>query len=150
MQKRLYFLIIIAFTFSHCANNQNNITDGTTDSILKIEMRLSAFGVESDDFPSIDADIDFVNDSSRCRKWFYNPAFKDSTYSLSKNEIENILKILTNSDLTKLKKEYTVSKSDQPRSIITIYTSKQKFIINDYGLEGEYPLQKLYDIVYKF
>ena len=49
-----------------------------------------------------------------------------------------------------LKKEYKVTMPDQPSSTTVIYTTKQKFVIKDYGLEGEYPLQELYKIVYKF
>ena len=113
-------------------------------------MNLSAFGVESDDFPSIDGVIDFSKDTSICVKTFYNPANKSSTYSLSKTEMKNILKLLKMSDIEKLKKEYKVGRTDQPSSKTVIYTRKTKFTIDDYGLEGDYPLQDLYKIVYKY
>jgi hypothetical protein len=113
-------------------------------------MNLSAFGVESDNFPSIDAYIDFVHDSSNCKKSYYNPAFKSSAYYLSHNEINRVLELLQKSNLEKLKEEYKVEKSDQPTSTTIIYTNTRKFTIKDYGLEGEYPLQELYKIVYKF
>jgi hypothetical protein len=112
-------------------------------------MNLSAFGVESDNFPSIAAYIDFVNDSSNCQKTYYNPAFKPSTYKLSTTEIEKVLQLLKASDLGKLKTEYSVSKTDQPTSTTTIYAGQRKFTVKDYGLEGEQPLKQLYKLVYK-
>jgi hypothetical protein len=118
--------------------------------ILKIEMHLSAFGVESDNFPSIDAYVDFTNDSSKCTKSYYNPAFKVSIYKLTHEEIKKILELLQNSDLSKLKEEYSVNKTDQPASTLIIYTDKRNYTIKDYGLEGESPLPDLYKIVYKF
>ena len=112
-------------------------------------MNLSAFGVESDNFPSIDAVIDFSKNKSECVKSYYNPAIEGSTYSLSKTDMEDILTLLNNSDLHKLKPKYKVTRTDQPRSKTVIYTSKTKYEISDYGLEGNYPLQELYEIVYK-
>jgi len=145
----LTFIIIGLFS---CSNGQTKTTanDNPTDHIVKIEMNLSAFGVESDDFPSIDAVIDFSKDTSVCVKSFYNPANKGSTYSLTKSEMNSILKLLKIEDLEKLKKEYKVDKTDQPSSKIKIYTTKKTFVVDDYGLEGDYPLQDLYKIVYKF
>jgi hypothetical protein len=113
-------------------------------------MSLSAFGVESDNFPSIAAYIDFTNDSSECRKTYYNPALKPLTYKLSNTEIKQLFKLLNAADLEKLKPEYRVSKTDQPTSTTTIYTGRKTFVVKDYGLEGEYPLQELYKIVYKY
>jgi hypothetical protein len=113
-------------------------------------MNLSAFGVESDSFPSINAIIDFSKDTSICVKSFDNPAYKGSAYSLTKSEMNSILKFLKIADLDKLKKEYSVGKTDQPSSKTKIYTIKKTFIVDDYGLEGDYPLQELYKIVYKY
>jgi len=113
-------------------------------------MNLSAFGVEADDFPSIEAHIDFLNDSSRCEKTYYNPAYKPSTYRLTSTEIKNALQLLRVTDFNKLKTEYSVSKTDQPTSTTTIYFGQKKVIIKDYGLEGDYPLRELYKIVYKY
>ena len=112
-------------------------------------MHLSAFGVESDNFPSIEAYIDFKLDSSNCEKSYYNPALKNSNYKLSSFEVKKVLDLLQNVDLSKLKNEYSVNKSDQPTSTIIIYTQKQSFKIKDNGLEGDYPLRDLYKIVYK-
>jgi hypothetical protein len=44
--------------------------------ISKVEFHLSAFAVESDEFPSIDGYIDFTKDSSNFSKSYYNPAHK--------------------------------------------------------------------------
>jgi hypothetical protein len=113
-------------------------------------MKLSAFGVEADDYPSIVAQIDFLQDTSRCEKSYYNPAFKSSTYRLSPSEIKNVFELLKSSNLNSLKAEYSVSRTDQPTSTMTIYSTHKTFIIKDYGLEGAYPLKELYKIVYKF
>jgi hypothetical protein len=152
MRTQLYILTFIIIGLFSCSNGQTKTTanDNPTDHIVKIEMNLSAFGVESDDFPSIDAVIDFSKDTSVCVKSFYNPANKGSTYSLTKSEMNSILKLLKIEDLEKLKKEYKVDKTDQPSSKIKIYTTKKTFVVDDYGLEGDYPLQDLYKIVYKF
>ncbi len=152
MKRQIYILTCIIVGLYSCSNGQTKTTsnDNPTDSIVKIEMNLSAFGVESDDFPSIDAMIDFSKDTSICVKSFYNPANKGSTYSLTKNEMNSILKLMKIADLEKLKKEYKVGKTDQPSSKTKIYTTKKTFVIDDYGLEGDYPLQELYKIVYKY
>lgn len=113
-------------------------------------MKLSAFGVESDRFPSIDAVIDFSKDTSVCVKSYYSSAYKGSTYSLSNIEIASILNLLKIPDIQKLKAEYKVSRTDQPSSKTIIYTTRTKYTINDYGLEGEHPLKELYKIVYKY
>ena len=81
--------IIIITNISNCPFSQNNSTGEKKliDSIMKIDMNLSGIGVESDNFPSINATIDFIKDTSECHKSYYNPTFKDSTYSLSKTEM---------------------------------------------------------------
>jgi hypothetical protein len=150
MEMRILSCILISIVASNFTYSDKPITSKSQDElILKIEMSLSAFGVESDDFPSIDAVIDFSNDSSHCAKWFYNPSNKDSVYYLSKQEIQSVLALLRISDLEKLKTEYHTKKPDQPSSKTVVYTTKRKFIINDYGLIGAYPLTELYEIVYK-
>ena len=115
-------------------------------------MYLSAFGVESDSFPSIDSYIDFVNDSGICKRSYYNPAIKGSTYKLSDSEIKKLLQLLQTTNLSTLKEEYKGEKDripDQPTSDITIYTTRKDFTIKDYGLGGNYPLKELYKTVYK-
>ena len=151
MQRIFYIAALIITGFNSCCFGQSNNTNKipAKDSIVKIEMNLSAFGVESDDFPSIEVYIDLNNDSSICNRSFFNPAYKNSTYFLSKDEIKKITTILMETDLEKLKKEYTVQASDQPSSTTTIYTPGKTFVIKDYGLKGDYPLQALYKIVYK-
>jgi len=149
MLRKLFFFLIIATSFCNCSSQQDT-TKPITDSITRLEMNLNAFGVEADNFPSIEAHIDFLNNSSRCEKTYYNPAFKPSTYKLTSTEIKKVLQLLRATDFTKLKTEYSVSKTDQPTSTITIHLGQRTFIIKDYGLEGEYPLQELYKIVYKY
>ena len=145
-----YFLIFLLVTTACDRHSQSGQESEARDVIRKIEMNLSAFGVESDDFPSIQATVDILNDSSVCIKTFYNPSYPDSIYKLSRLEMDQIVKLLRLSDIRNLKKEYTVAKTDQPRSITTFITNTEEFTIDDYGLVGEYPLQKLYEIVYKY
>lgn len=145
MKRKLIFILAL-ITLTGCGHtSQNNI-----ETIVKIEMSLSAFGVESDNFPNIDVVIDFTKGTSSCARTYYNPANKGSTYSLDKTEMTNILSLLKISDVQKLKQEYKISRTDQPSSTTVIYTTKTKYVISDYGLEGEYPLKELYKIVFKF
>lgn len=144
MKKQVILIssLLLSFCISTSCNTQKI-------SISKIEIHLSAFGVESDDFPSIEGYIDFTRESSLCTKSYYNPDFKGSTYQLSKEEIKKVGELLQNSDLSKLKKEYTTNRSDQPTSTLVIYTSKENYTIKDYGLQGDHPLPELYKIIYK-
>jgi hypothetical protein len=64
--------------------------------------------------------------------------------------MQQISTILRHADLKGLKKKHTVDVSDQPTSTITFYTKTDKIVIEDYGLQGEYPLQDFYKIIYKF
>ncbi|TAF59633.1 MAG: hypothetical protein EAZ57_10315 [Cytophagales bacterium] len=121
----------------------------SSEVVLKIEMNLSAFGVESDNFPSIDAKIDFLKDTSLCVKSYYNPAYKDSLYQLSKAKMATLLKLVQTSDLNKLKSHYKVEHVDQPSSKTVIYTTKRTYVISDYGLKGDAPLPDMYKIVYQ-
>ena len=125
-------------------------TSTSTSKVQRMEMHLSAFGVESDRFPSIDVYIDFSADSSYCRKSYYDPQYKDSVYRLTRAEMLIISSLIEKSDLSKLKKEYSVSKTDQPSSKTIIYFSNNTLQFNDYGLEADYPLPELYKIVYKY
>src|ERR1043166_8131599 len=112
MIRKAIIISLAALIISRCNNSDGDkmTTDKTmsfkqselADSIVRIEMNLSAFGVESDDFPSINVLIDFTHDTSSCVKYFYNPAYKGSTYSLTKNEIIEVKKLLKISDLEKL------------------------------------------------
>jgi hypothetical protein len=152
MRTRLYLLSGIIFGLFGCSHGQKvtPAQDDSTDQIVKIEMHLSAFGVESDDFPSIDAVIDFVHDTSVCVKSYYHPDKQGATYALTKSEMDSILKLLRRDDLEKLKPAYEVEWSDQPRSTTEIYTTKKVYRIDDYGLKGEDPLKALYRIVYQY
>jgi hypothetical protein len=144
MKSQLFTLIFLMVLSSLKGYSQTD-----KEIIIKVEMNLSAFGVESDDFPSIKAEIDFIKDTSTCVKSYYNPAYKSLTYSLNRTEMVEILNLLKNADLKVLKTEYKVNMTDQPVSNTVICTNKRKYSIYDYGLAGEYPLQNLYKIVYK-
>ncbi len=116
--------------------------------VLKLEMFLNAFGVESDGFPTINATIDFITDSSLCDVSYYEPWLKQKQYSFSKQELDTLRALLISFDLKKIKKEYNEGPTDQPTSITTVYTSQDTIRIKDYGLQAKYPMQELYRIVY--
>ncbi len=142
-----YYILFVLFLILKKSIGQS--VPSNTETILKIEMNLSAFGVESDDYPSINVFIDFEKDSSICFKSFYNPINKGSVYYLSKVDLKNITELLKISELKKLKHNYKVQVSDQPNSKIIIFTNKTKYTIVDYGLNGNAILIKLYKLVYK-
>ena len=152
---RYLYTIIIFFLLSCSSAEITHLnlvprSNTLTSRVQRIEMHLSAFGVESDNFPSIDVFIDFSIDSSHCKKWYYNPKFKDSVYTLSKAEMLIIASLIEKSDLSKLKKEYSVGETYQPSSKTTIYFNNNTLQFNDYGLKADYPLPELYKLVYKY
>ena len=151
MRKAIFIISFLVLDLSSCALKSGQSATKPSDSVTRLEMNLSAFGVESDDFPTIKASINLINGSGKCAKSYDNPAFKPSIYTLSSEEIKEISRVLNGVDWRKLKTDYSVSKTDQPTSTITIYINngKQKFAIKDYGLEGDHPLPELYKIVYK-
>jgi hypothetical protein len=136
------FMILGAFT--NCVEKQGGVSN-----ITKIEFHLSAFGVESDDFPSINGTIDFKKDSSFFERSYYNPKYKNSGYSLTKKEILKVKSLLQNVFLDSLKGNANHSRSDQPSSTITIFEKGKVFVVKDYALEGTDPLKEIYGIVYK-
>jgi hypothetical protein len=156
MMPMRYLYTILIFFLAGCSSaeithlNYVPRSSAPASRVQRIEMHLNAFGVESDNFPGIDVFIDFSADSSYCKKWYYNPKFKDSVYSLSKAEMLIITSLIEKSDLSKLKKEYSNRKSDQPSSKTTIYFNNNTLQFNDYGLQADYPLSELYKIVYKY
>ena len=151
MLKHLLFSLAIIFCFINCNSQKDTAkTFVSANSIVKLEMNLSAFGVESDNFPSIAAYIDFQKDSNNCERSYYNPAFKSSSYKLSNKEMKQLFQLLMSANLKQLKSEYTVTRPDQPTSTTKIYAGDTVFTIKDYGLQGEDLLQQLYKIVYKF
>lgn len=146
-----YCIIILGILFSINIKSQSDDTNYCEiDSIIRIEMHLSAFGVESDFFPSIDVLIDFKTGSSYCKRSYYNPKYKMSSYTLSKEEMQKIQSLLNIKRLGQLKANYTRQVIDQPKSVARIYTTKKEFIFSDYGLIGTFPLSELYKVVYKF
>ena len=156
MPMRYLYTILIFFLVSCSSAEITHLnlvprsSTAPTSKVQRMEMHLSAFGVESDRFPTIDVYIDFSADSSYCRKSYYDPKYKDSVYRLTKAEMLIISSLIEKSDLSKLKKEYSVGKTDQPSSKTIIYFSNNTLQFNDYGLQADYPLPELYKIVYKY
>jgi hypothetical protein len=120
-----------------------------TGTVSKIEMNLSAFGVESDGAPNIRAIVDIKNDTSYCNVSYYDPRFRAFTYRLTKTDMDSIRSLIARCDIRKLKKEYTVASTDQPSSITIFYLPGDSVRISDYGCEGPSPLHELYLLVYK-
>jgi hypothetical protein len=119
------------------------------DTILSVEMNLSAMGVESDTYPSIAATLDFKQHTNHCERSYFDPAYPSSTYHLSAAELDSVRLLLQQADLAKLKGSYSINRTDQPTSTIVIRTASRTFTIKDYGLEGAVPLPQLYRLVYK-
>jgi hypothetical protein len=144
-------IIFLFFTLVSCnfiRQNKQQSNAGKT-AYPKLEMNLSAFGVESDGAPYIRATIDFANDSSLCQRWYDAPARKDSSWSLTKEERTTVLQLLLSTDMKALPKEYTALMTDQLTSTMSIYTGRDTIRVNDYGLIAQYPLSEMYKIVYK-
>lgn len=119
------------------------------ETILSVQMHLSAMGVESDTYPSIRATLDFAHHTSHCERSYFDPAYPGSTYHLSAGALDSAQRLLQNANLEGLKDRYTVSRTDQPTSTTVIHTASRTFTVKDYGLEGAAPLPKLYRLVYK-
>lgn len=119
-------------------------------TITQIEMNLSAYGVESDEFPSIRVFIDVEKDSNRCERTYYNPKFKSMNYTLADSEIETLLALLNSEEFHNLRLAYVGSRPDQPTSTIKVNRNSASTTIVDSGLIGANVLQKIYHIAYKF
>ena len=63
----------------------------TAQTLHKVEMHLSAFGVESDRWPNIDATINCNENTSLCKVSYYHPGYKPFEYKLTKDEIAKVL-----------------------------------------------------------
>jgi hypothetical protein len=149
--KSKYLLVILTVFLCCCSANMTttNIKNSSKRlQVLRLEMFLNAFGVESDGFPTISATIDFIADSSICNVSYYEPWLKQKHYSFSQKEIDTLKTLLEVADLKKLKKEYKDGPTDQPTSTSTIYTTQDTFIIKDYGLQANFPMPELYRIIY--
>lgn len=150
MEKILMLLLLVSCCGCQHSNKTSLPAHQQNHAIAKLEMHLSAFGVESDNFPSVDADIDFTKKQAICRRWYYNPAHKDSTYLLTAKTIDTIYQLLVQTDFTKLKRLYERPATDQPSStLLIIQSNKDTVTIKDYGLIGDYPLRDIYRLVYQ-
>jgi len=133
-----------------CKSKQYDVKpQASFDPVTKLVLNLSSFGVEADSFPSITANIDFVNDSGHCLVNYDNPQYKPFEYRLSTTEISKLRQLLKAKAIDQLKHKYSVSMTDQPTSRLEIFQGSKVFLIEDYGLQGEYPLKEIYRIVYK-
>lgn len=142
----LYFFIL-ASACSPVNSQQQHVGD---NNVTALHMRLSNYGVETLSFPAFTVTIDFVNGRSLCQRTNDNPSTTDSTYTLSKSEIDSIKKLLDSCDLKHLKTEYKASATDQPTSYDTLYMGNNIIFIKDYGMIADTPMQSIYSIVYKF
>jgi len=116
VKKIIYFpfLLLFGFSFILSAQNKDQAIRTKKTVIIKIQMSLSAMGVESDGFPYIDATLNFKRNSGVCKVYYDNPKFKRSTYSLTIKEMKRILNLIQHIDLDTLKKEYKSGPTDQP------------------------------------
>jgi len=136
----------VAFFAQGC--NVHPLKNSNGETVNKIEMKLSAFGVEVDGFPNINVILDLKNDTSYCDVSYYDPKFPAKICRLKKGEIDRIRYLISQYDLRKLKSKYTVLKTDQPTSTAIFYLTNETIKVTDYGLKGQSPLSELYELVY--
>jgi hypothetical protein len=141
-------LLAMIFIYSGCHFSASR-PEASTRRFLRLEMQLSAFGVEADHFPNADAYIDFLKDSSKIKMSCYNPKHKDSSYSLTTAEIGQTREMLEKTDFSKLRNEYPAATVDMPTCRIKIFTDKDSISIIDHGAVADRPLPGLYEIVFK-
>jgi hypothetical protein len=146
--KYLSLLLVIPLCFCSTITTKSNRPRSSEHQVLKIEMFLNAFGVETDGFPTINATIDFAEDTSSCHVSYYEPWLKEKQYSLSKQQRDTLRELLITNDLKTFKKDYYKEATDQPTSTTTIYFSRDTLEIKDYGLLAEFPVSEFYRIVY--
>lgn len=156
MKTFLYLLIAALPMLAGCHKHQlqsatsKPLAPLDSSAVVKIEMKQSGFGVEPPGAcPNIDVTIDFIQSTSSCVVSYFYPVKKTSTYSLSKKEMADVLKLMNVSDLEKLKESYETPIMDLPSASTKIYTAKKTYSIYDYGMEGDPLLQQLYKIVYR-
>jgi hypothetical protein len=120
------------------------------EDVSRIEMKLSAFGVESAGFPNISATVDLKNDTSYCEVSYYDPAFRGTSYRLTKADMDSVRYLVTHYDLRTLKQEYRVQMTDHPTSTTIFYLRDGSVKVMDYSVNyGGFPLKDLYRWVYK-
>lgn len=117
--------------------------------VLRVRMHLGAGGVESDKVPNADAMIDFEKDTGYCRKWYTNPAYRDTSYELSRHALARLFEVMEKPNWADFKRDFRRKATDQPESTTVIYTTTDSISIKDYGLIGDAPLQELYKAVYQ-
>lgn len=151
IQKEILYRIIlsICFLIIFQISHAQKASQGNQEGVIRIEMDLSAYGVESRGFPTIKAVIDLYHDSRLCKVSYYEPELHDTAYKLTKPVMDSIRYLVNNCDLKKLKKNYSIDYTDQPTSTTIFYLKDEQITITDYGLEGDQPLRALYKFVYQ-
>lgn len=149
-----YSLVLILSVLTACNHTiQNNVAGQIQlpgkDSIITVTCFMDNLGVEADHFPKIQGTMDIPSGYSEFKMTRDDLPLGDSVYSLSKAEVKTIGELLLHTDLSKLKENYRDNKSDQPTSTITIKTKQKFYKIEDYGFNGDHPLDSIYRIVYK-
>ena len=145
--KNVIYILFTAQLFISCVNKSHS---PILNSVLKVEMYLNPNGISSENFPAIDAKIDFVKKKSQCLRKYPSPRMRDAYYALTEKELDQLFSTLSQSDLAHLPKTNYSTKKALPKSTAIIYTKETKYIIEDYGLNGQYPLSEMYKLVYKF
>lgn len=145
----LLLLLLVVVVSRSAAQQRQAYRPG--EVVLNVTMHLSAFGVESDTYPSIAATLDLVHHTSQCERSYFDPAYPSSTYHLSAEALDSVQLLVQQTDWSRLKTNYSLAHQfDLPTSVIVIRMAHRSFTIKDYGLEGASPLPKLYRLVYKF
>jgi hypothetical protein len=142
-------LLFVALLFGGQGCKTHPPEPGNESAIKRIELNLSAMGVEADSFPNITALIDLQNDSSYCDVSYYDPKFKATAYRLTNGSMDSVRWLMAQFNVKRLKPRYEVSSTDLPTSTAIFYFTDTTIQIVDYGLEGPSPLKELYRIVYR-
>ncbi|MBK9579491.1 MAG: hypothetical protein IPO40_20670 [Fibrobacteres bacterium] len=141
--------LLIALWSCDSSTPNRKETLGDLDSILSIKCHLSAFAMESDDFPNISGDVDFVSNVNSFEKSFYDPKRKGSKYSLSQNELKELYAAVKKLKVTSHSMKYKCEATDAPSSNLLIRTQNSTYEIDDYCLQGSETLKTIYGIVYR-
>lgn len=112
--------------------------------IKSIEISISAFGVESDYFPSVFCSINYEKNESVFTESYYNPALKGKKTTMTISEMNVIKKIISYCDLNSLNVWDKTTISDQATGIIKVNYNDTFFQVEDYGLDGSLTAQTLF------
>ncbi len=146
----LAFCSVVVLTTAHARTPKA----AGNDTIVKLEMHLSAMGVESEGFPNVDVVIDLKADTGNGSKWYFEPFFQPEKYSFSKADIKKVLGMIDTADLDRIKRERVTTRrtaTDQPTATTIItYTSGRKLVLDDYGMVCTGPMRDIYLLVFRY